>query len=269
MNTIRVLTFNLRTAAAEDGANNWALRRELALERIHALTPDMVGLQEVHALLQAPDLRSALPDYSFLGIERGGAGQAGHEICAILVRNAAFEILSERTFWLSRTPQVPASRSWGSAYVRTAIFARLRRRSSGSELLFANTHLDYLPCACREGARLVRHELDDLPPDLAVIVCGDFNAGKGRSAAYRDLLGASSPRPLIDALRARPGGLPAGGEGTFHAFGKLHGPQPIDWILTSPQLPVLDAGIDRTAHPPLYPSDHYPLWVILSEEKSV
>jgi len=26
------------------------------------------------------------------------------------------------------------------------------------------------------------------------------------------------------------------------------------------------AGIDRAARPPLYPSDHYPLWVILDED---
>jgi endonuclease/exonuclease/phosphatase family metal-dependent hydrolase len=260
------MTFNLRTAGADDGINRWEQRREFAVERIRAFLPDLVGLQEVHGAKQAPDLRAALPEYQFLGIERGGPGDAGHEIAAVLVRSDAFELLSERHFWLSKTPQVPASRSWGSAYVRTAAFIHLRRRTSRFELLLANTHLDYIPCACREGARCLRRELDALPPDLPIIVTGDFNAAKNRSAAYRNLLGAASARPLVDALRALPGGPPPGGEGTFHAFGMLPAPQPIDWVLVSPQFSVATAGIDRTARPPLYPSDHYPLWVILKEK---
>jgi endonuclease/exonuclease/phosphatase family metal-dependent hydrolase len=262
---IRVMTFNLRTAGADDGLNRWDQRRELAIARIRAFSPDLVGLQEIHGAKQAPDLRAALPDYQFLGIERGGPGDAGHEIAAVLVRSGAFEVLSERHFWVSRTPDVPASRSWGSAYVRTAAFVHLRRRAGGFELLLANTHLDYTPCACREGARCLRRELDALPPDLPIIVTGDFNAAKSRLTAYHDLLGSASARPLVDVLRARPGGLPPGGEGTFHAFGKLNAGQAIDWVLASPQLAVVDAGIDRSAQPPLYPSDHYPLWVILEE----
>jgi len=230
--------------------------------------PDLVGLQEVHAGKQAPDVRASLLEYRFLGVERGGPGDAAREISAVLVRSEAFEVLSERTFWLSSTPDVPGSRSWGSAYVRTATFVRLRKRSNGLELLFANTHLDYIPWACREGARCLRRELSALPPDLPRIVCGDFNAGR-RTAAYRDLLGADSDSPLVDTLRARPDGRLPGGEGTFHDFGKLPSAQAIDWILASPRLRVSDAGIDRSARPPLYPSDHSPLWVILDEERSV
>mgnify|MGYP001336706344 CR=1 FL=1 len=169
---LRVMSFNLRTAGANDGLNNWEQRRELAFERIRAFTPDLVGLQEVHGEKQAPDLRAALPEYHFLGIERGGPGDAGHEIAAVLVRADAFDILAERHFWLSQTPEVPGSRSWGSAYVRTAAFIHLRRRESGQELLFANTHLDYTPWACREGARCLRRQLEALPSGLPVVVSG-------------------------------------------------------------------------------------------------
>ena len=262
---IRVMSFNLRTASADDGANNWVHRRELAIERIRAFDPDLAGVQELHASRQAPDLRAALPDYHLLGVARGGPGDAAGEMAGVLVRSAVFEVLSERHFWLSETPEVPASRSWGSAYVRTAAFIHLRRRSDGFELLFANTHLDYTPRACREGARCLRRQLDGLPAGLPVVLSGDFNASR-RSGAYRDLLAPASPRPLVDALRARPGGRPRGGEGTFHAFGKLPLPQAIDWVLASPRFAVRDAGIDRAARPPLYPSDHYPLWVILDED---
>jgi endonuclease/exonuclease/phosphatase family metal-dependent hydrolase len=262
---IRVMSFNLRTAAADDGANNWQYRRGLAVERIRAFSPDLLGVQEMHGLKQAPDLQAALPDYRLLGVERGGPGDAAHEISGLFVRADAVDILSERHFWLSETPDAPASSSWGSAYVRTAVFAHLRLRASGFELVCANTHLDYLPRPCRQQAHMLRGELDRLPGDLALILSGDFNAGR-RSEAYRDLLGPGSPHPLVDALRARPGGRPRGGKGTFHAFGKLPVTQAIDWVLVSPSLRVVDSGIDRFARPPLYPSDHYPLWVILEEK---
>jgi endonuclease/exonuclease/phosphatase family metal-dependent hydrolase len=255
---IRVLSFNLRTAAADDGENRWEARRELAIERIRAARPDLAGLQEVHAELQLPDLAAGLPEFSLLGTERGGPGAAGREISAVLVCSAVFEVLSLRHFWLSKTPDEPGSRSWSSAYVRTAEFVHLRRRSDGQELIFANTHLDYIPWACREGARLLRRELEKLPESLPVILTGDFNAGK-RSAAYRGLRGENGPRPLQDALRSLPH------EGTFHAFGGLPLPQSIDWILASPDLEVREAGVDRTSRPPLYPSDHYPLWAVFEK----
>ena len=59
--------------------------------------------------------------------------------------------------------------------------------------------------------------------------------------------------------------MPAGpkGEGSFHAFGKLPLPQAIDWILISAHWTVKAAGLDRSSRPPLYPSDHMPIWAIL------
>jgi endonuclease/exonuclease/phosphatase family metal-dependent hydrolase len=255
-----MMSFNLRTAEAGDGENAWALRRRLAFERIRAFDPDLLGLQECHDAGQAADIRAELADYELIGVRRGGSGMAPLEMTAAMVRRASFEVLERRIFWLSRTPEVPGSSSWGSAYVRTAVLLRLRERNGGRELAWINTHFDYIPFAVIESARLVRREIEALPAGLPVVLNGDFNAGK-RTLAYRTLLGKRTSRPLADAYRlARPDGR---SEGTFHAFGKLPFPQAIDWILVSGEWRVLEAGIDRTGGPGNWPSDHHPLWAVL------
>ncbi len=254
------MSFNLRTAEANDGANAWEQRREMAFGRVRAFDPDLLGLQEVHDVQQSLDVRTGLSDYAFIGVRRGGSGRAPLEMTPALVRESGFDLLEQRVFWLSRTPEAPSSSSWGSAYVRSAVLLRLLERGSRRELAWLHTHFDYTPLAVLESARLLRRELEALPQGLPLVVTGDFNAGK-RSAAYRTLLGAGGPRPLRDAYRlAHPDGR---GDGSFHAFGKLPRPQAIDWILVSQEFHVRDAGIDRSQVDGRYPSDHYPIWALL------
>lgn len=253
-----LMTFNLRTAEAQDGEYSWCRRRNVVVDCLRALDADLIGLQEVHDDVQARDVREAFPDYEWIGVRRGGNGAAPLEMNVALVRRGAFEVLDRQFFWLSRTPEIPGSRSWGSAYVRTAIFLHLRSCLSGAEVAWFNTHLDYLPQARLEGAKLVRRRIDALPPALRVLVTGDFNAGK-RSCVYRTLLGeGASVHRLQDAYRA----IHADGrnEGTFHAFGTLPRLQAIDWVLVSREMPVEDAGVACCNREGVYPSDHYPVW---------
>ena len=262
MSELRVMSFNVRYANPDDGLNSWELRRELAVERIRAFTPDLLGLQECQADVHKPYLSAALPDYTFLGVPRLGPGTAGTEISAILFRSAAFDLLSERHTWISRTPDVPGSLDWGAALPRTLELAHLHHRASDLDLAFLNTHLDYVPAAALGSVGALRAEIERLPKNLRLILTGDFNAGKN-SRAYHNLLARVSRRPLIDALRAA--GIKPGfkTEGTFHGFGSEPQPKDIDWIIVSPNVQVSAAGVDRTAQAPRYPSDHYPIWADL------
>lgn len=253
-----LVTFNLRTAEAQDGEFSWQHRRALVIDCLQGLNADLLGLQEVHDDTQSQDVRQAFPEYEWIGVRRGGKGAAPLEMNVALVRRGAFEVLDRQFFWLSRTPDVPGSISWGSAYVRTAIFLRLRSCRTGAEIAWFNTHLDYLPMARLEGAKLLRRRIEALPPTCKVLVTGDFNAGK-RSCVYRTLLGdGASCHRLQDAFRAVH--TDGSGEGTFHAFGTLFRPQAIDWVLVSHDLPVEDAGIACYSAGGVYPSDHYPVW---------
>ena len=44
---IKVMSFNIRYGLADDGANHWHNRKSLALARIRAFEPDLLGLQDV------------------------------------------------------------------------------------------------------------------------------------------------------------------------------------------------------------------------------
>jgi endonuclease/exonuclease/phosphatase family metal-dependent hydrolase len=260
---IRVMSFNIRYGLAADGDNHWHNRKRLALERIQAFAPDLLGLQECRDDEQADFVRSHLPDYHFFGVHRQGPGDTALEMAPLLFRRSAFALLDSGCFWLSETPAIPGSMSWGSAYPRTVSWARLACRSTGAPLIYVNTHFDYEPSAIDGDGRCLRHWLDQVGLHTPFIVTGDFNADKA-SAAYRLL--TTGDNPLRDAFRqAHPQGTD---ETTFHAFGRPEEPSAIDWILVSDHFRVLAAQIDRTHEGHLFPSDHYPLTVVLDWEPS-
>jgi len=257
---IKIMSFNIRYGLANDGENHWNNRKRLALARIQAFGPDLLGLQECRDDSQADFVRLNLPDYHFLGIHRGGPGDTALEMAPLLFRQSAFRILDTGCFWLSETPEVPGSMSWGSAYPRTVTWARLACQPTGAVLTYVNTHFDFEPPAAIDGnAKVLRHWLNQIRPQTPLIVTGDFNADK-ESNAYRLL---TDDGGLIDTFRQiHPHGED---EATFHAFGR---PEPdemtaIDWILVSNHFRVLDAQIDHTRIGSLFPSDHYPVTAVL------
>jgi endonuclease/exonuclease/phosphatase family metal-dependent hydrolase len=254
------MSFNIRYGLADDGDNHWNNRKSLAMARVQAFEPDLLGLQECRDDAQADYVRSDLPDYHFLGIPRGGPGDTALEMAPLLFRRSAFELLDTGCFWLSETPEVPGSRSWGSAYPRTVTWARLACRATGAGLTYVNTHFDYEPPAAIDGnAKVLRHWLDQVSPETPLIVTGDFNTDR-ESDAYRLLTGEGT---LVDTFRqVHP---PGEDDATFHAFGR---PGPgemtaIDWILVSSHFRVLEARIDLSRQGNLFPSDHYPITAVL------
>lgn len=257
---IKVMSFNIRYGLADDGENHWNHRKGLALARIQAFAPDLLGLQECRDDAQADFVRLGLPDYHFFGVHRGGPGDTALEMAPLLFRRAAFTLLDCGCFWLSETPEIPGSISWDSDYPRTVSWARLGCRQTGAELTYVNTHFDYQPAAVDGDARCLRQWLDQLGKATPVIVTADFNAGK-QSNAYRLLTGDGA---LIDAFRqVHPHDAD---ESTFHGFGRPEEPTDIDWILVSNHFRVLDALIDRFRQGNIFPSDHYPITAVLDWE---
>jgi endonuclease/exonuclease/phosphatase family metal-dependent hydrolase len=254
---IKVMSFNIRYGRANDVENHWNNRKSLALARVHAFGPDLLGLQECRDDAQADFVRSNLPGYNFLGIHRQGHGDTALEMAPLLFRQSAFRLLETGYFWLSETPEVPGSKSWGSDYPRTVSWTRLACQPTGAVLTYVNTHFDYQPTAIDGDARCLRQWLDQIRQETPLIVTGDFNANKD-SDSYRLLTGDGR---LIDAFRqVHPN---ADDEATFHAFGRQEEMSSIDWILVSDHFRVVDAQIDRSREGNLFPSDHYPVTAVL------
>lgn len=254
---IKVMSFNIRYGLANDGENHWKKRKALALARIKAFDPDLLGLQECRDDAQAEFVRASLPDYHFLGIHREGPGDTALEMAPLMFRRSAFRLVGSGHFWLSETPETPGSKSWGTAYPRTVSWAKLACLPGETMLTYVNTHFDYVAAAIDGDARCLRQWLDQVQQETPLIVTGDFNANKD-SAAYALLTGDGTLRDAYRQVHSTPED-----ENTFHAFGRQEEMAPIDWILLSNHFRVVDARIDRFRAGRLFPSDHYPLTALL------
>jgi endonuclease/exonuclease/phosphatase family metal-dependent hydrolase len=230
----------------------------LALERIRLFAPDLLGIQECRNGAQAEFMINNLADYVFIGYERGGKDDTASEMAPILIKRSSFEVLDAGCFWLSETPGVPGSLSWGSYFPRTVTWAKLKGKRDGENILyFFNAHFDYANLIVQvESAKLLQKHIASLDNDPPVILCGDFNIEK-ESAPYQALLSGDSIH-LHDCYRAA-NPAPWDDEGTFHDFGALAKPQVLDWMLASAHFHTGESGIDRYQLGDIYPSDHYPL----------
>jgi len=251
---IKIMSFNIRYGLADDGENHWDKRKSLAISRIQAFQPDLLGMQECRDDSQANFVKASLPDYHFYGIRRAGSGDTALEMAPILFRKTSFQIIEQGCFWLSETPEIPGSKSWDSTFPRTVTWLKLLHHKTGKTLTFVNTHFDYQPSAIDGAAKLLHKWLEQTIKDTPVILTGDFNSDKA-SAAYRLLTGSGV---LLDAYRQ------VIDEVTFHGFGKTEEQTPIDWVLVSRHFDITEAKVDRTREGELYPSDHYPVTVTMN-----
>jgi endonuclease/exonuclease/phosphatase family metal-dependent hydrolase len=255
---IKLMSFNIRYSLANDGKNRWQRRKPLVIDRIKTFDPDLLGLQECRKGAQAAFIRASLQEYEFLGVPRGGNGNTAPEMAPILVKRSAFQVRQWETFWLSETPHIPGSKSWGSFFPRTVTWVDLNHLASGRSLTFVNTHFDYEPSAIQEAARFLRSWIDEAIEQSPLLITGDFNANKS-SSAYRHL--TSGDPPLVDVFSTT--NLEGHNEGTFHGYGTEIHPPPIDWMLVSRHFSIQDAEIDRYQQGNLFPSDHYPVHATL------
>jgi endonuclease/exonuclease/phosphatase family metal-dependent hydrolase len=263
------MSFNIRYGTADDGENSWPDRKDLVWEVVERHAPDVLAVQEA-LRFQLDELHTAVNGYAEVGVGRDDGREAG-EYAAILVRDERLAVLASGTFWLSDTPQVPGSSSWGNRIPRICTWARLQDRASGRVFSVYNVHLDHESQASREeSARLLAARLADRTAGEPVIVLGDFNAGEDNRA--RRLLTADGSAAKADTVHGYPALVdtyrllrtPTGGEGTFNGFvGDTTGER-IDAILVSGDWMVLGAAIDRTQRDGRYPSDHFPVTAVLA-----
>ena len=248
--SVVVMTFNIRYGTANDGENRWERRREQLFDLIKAEQPDVIGLQEaLHA--QIDEILAAVPGYAMAGVGRSDGGQAG-EYAALLYKRARLTVRMTDTFWLSDSPRLVASKTWGNTIERICTWARFDDKAGPSFYVY-NLHLDHQSQPSRErSVELVLKTIAAREPAAPVIVTGDFNAGEANPATK-----AMATR-FADSFRMlHP---QASDVGTFTGFelGKTQG-EKIDYIFVEPGTPVTRAEILRTARDGRYPSDHFPV----------
>ena len=263
---LRITTSNIRYGTADDGINAWPLRKALLFQVLKDQAFDSAGLQEALSA-QLTDIDTALPAYGRVGVGRNDGKTAG-EYSAILYLKARYQVAESGTFWLSDTPEVPGSMTWGNTLPRICTWARLKNLASGRYYYHYNLHLDNVSQPSRDkSAQLVaariaaRSVLTD-----PVILTGDFNAvPTDLSVTY--LLGAQaidnvkSPVTLLDAWLSLHGGDAA--SGTFHSFAGGTSGAHIDYVMFGAGVTAKSAEIIHTHAEAVYPSDHYPVSAVL------
>lgn len=248
--TLRVMSFNVRLPIDSDGPNRWGQRRELMVRTIREQQPDVIGTQELFAL-QGDYLVAKLPEYAWFG--RGRSGKPGDdERMGVFYRRDRLRVVESGDFWLSDTPDVPGSITWGHLFPRMVTWALFERIEDRRRFYLFNTHLPYRAEdeeARLRGALAILQRLRALPGDVPVVLTGDFNTAPD-SCTHKQLTAF-----LQDAWTSAP--RHEGPEGSFHAF--TGQPQKrIDWILFR----GLRAEAARTITEQAggrYPSDHFPV----------
>ncbi|WP_281872346.1 endonuclease/exonuclease/phosphatase family protein [Brachybacterium paraconglomeratum] len=263
---LHVMSFNIRYDRSSGGGtvegdpDHWPTRRPLLIELLEREKPTLLGIQEaLYGQLTA--IESALPRHRSIGYGREG-GSAG-EYSAIFYDSTRLEVLQWDQFWLSDTPDVIGSATWGNTVTRIVVWARLRDLASGAEFAMINTHFDHQsePARIRSADAMIDlfqgGELDELP----TIVTGDFNSHAHDSGAYTTLV---TDGPTVDtwdsaAERVTPAW------GTFPGYDDpVEDGDRIDWVLTTDDLVTSRAAINvwRDASG-AYPSDHAPVQALI------
>lgn len=246
-----VATYNLRFASPS-GPNSWPERRALVSETVRLMSPDLMGTQE-GLQSQLNDMATDLPEYHWIGLGRDGENRG--EFMAVFYRTNRFQPLSTNHFWLSDTPEIPGSASWGNRARRMVTSVRFQDASSGHTVDFYNTHLDHEVAVARSNsASLIRQRLETNDAQFLILV-GDFNCPPITNGVYDVLTGDKflSDTWVIADRRA------GEGMGTFNGFRSMptNGAR-IDWILTR-GFTAASTAIVTNNPDGRWPSDHFPV----------
>jgi endonuclease/exonuclease/phosphatase family metal-dependent hydrolase len=218
---LKVMSFNIRYANENDGANAWSKRREVTAAMLEKAAPDLFGTQEL-LKAQGDFLVERLKGYAWFGNDRRGGHDDEH--MGIFYRTDRLKLVESGQFWLSDTPEVVGSITWGHPLPRMVTWGLFETMKSGRRFYAFNTHLPYRDedeGARTKGAELILKRIEAMAGDLPVVLTGDFNTTPG-SDAHKLLA-----RRLIDARDAAPQKL--GPEMTFHNFTGTPDKR-IDWI---------------------------------------
>lgn len=262
---LKVMSFNIRYENDNDiGIRAWAERVIGVVGAVRGEKVDLLGIQEgLHG--QVADLRASLMEYHFVGLGRDDGKRSG-EYAGLFFRRDRFEKDEENSgmMWLSATPEVAGSMTWGNEFPRIANWVRLVDRVSGQALWVVNVHLDHRSQVSKEkGVRLMAEKLVEMNVDAEPVVwMGDFNAREDNNV-IRFLSGKGSEILKVDGFA----GLTETYE-SLHPGVEIRGSVnfwrndptlqwKLDHIFVSKDAEILEARVMRSGEP--YLSDHFPV----------
>lgn len=240
-----MMTFNLRMDTVDDGENAWPHRKEKVLQTIYFQNPDILSIQE--GLYHMVDyLSNQLPAYTVIGTGRDG-GTAG-EYNAIFYKKEKLFLKQQGQFWLSETPNVSGSKSWGCGCSRICTWGEFMYVNCSSDTFHIfNTHLDNASQLARlKGSEVIMSQIKPLlQKDASVLLTGDLNCGNNNEVIKCIEEGGMKNQYVKG--------------NTFHDFLGGETGEQIDYIFLSCKCELKKITVDRRSFNGRYPSDHYPV----------
>jgi endonuclease/exonuclease/phosphatase family metal-dependent hydrolase len=199
-----------------------------------------------------------LPEYDFYGIGRDDGKDAG-EHSEIFYKNDKFKMLAHGDFWLSETPDKPGLGWDATCCNRICSWVLLQDKKSKKKFYVFNTHYDYQKDLARnESSKLMLRKIQQIAGSNPVIFMGDLNGGND-SEWYKTITNSGFLKDTYVQVKN-----PYANNGSFNAFGKaVNSNEIIDHIFISNQFSVEKWGILTDTYHGKYPSDHFPVLVVL------
>lgn len=248
---LTLVTCNIRFDNPADGDNDWSHRRNFLRDTLLSHSPDIIATQEGR-FHQLQDLNTLLPDYDIIDQHRAWIGERMYP--TFFVKKNRFELMKSEDIWLSETPDIAGSKSFGSAFPRLMTWMKIQPVGSENDLWFVNTHLDHIMEETRLGQiQVLANQVKKFwNQSDSLFIMGDFNtspSGKVREALLKEFR-------LQDAWKK----FHTHEETSHHGFS---GEQPngnrIDWIMVDDRVKVNSAELDKSSRAGKFPTDHFPV----------
>jgi endonuclease/exonuclease/phosphatase family metal-dependent hydrolase len=256
---LHVMSFNIRRRMSHlipGSPDRWERRRPLLQRLLESEQPALLGVQEALPD-QAGFVRHALGvRYRSVGFGRNANGRG--EGCPLFYDTERLHLIEWSQTALSDTPRVPGSTSWGNWVPRVIVVAILLDMSTGHEFRAMNTHFDHRSRRSRvHSAEVVRQRV--AASSMPALVMGDFNTDSG-TLPFDVITGR---RTLVDTWDSAAERV----SDSWGTFPDYHAPRRdrkrIDWILASPTITVLKAGVNVARFDGGWPSDHAPVQAVV------
>lgn len=265
---LNVMSYNIRYANASDkGDAAWDARKEASVAMIRDVKPDVIGMQEP-CFSQAQYLIGELTEYEHYYLAPDDKDSQHRN--AVWWRKDRFEMLAQGYFFLNEKDITQPIKGWGHNQFRTALWVKLRERSTGKEFFFFNTHLahraspveggDIDQVARTESVKLIVEQMKQIAGRYApIFVTGDMNASYAAGDGRRTCLDG-----FFEFMWSARETAPDGEADDVYSYNNFGEGTPrftwnIDHIFYRKVTPVRFRTINNDGYGVPYISDHFPI----------
>lgn len=247
-----LISCNIRFDNPADGVNAWPHRRDILALSLLKHRPDIIATQEGR-YTQLKDFESLLSDFHIVDPHRSWIKERMYP--TFFVRKDQFEVLRSEDLWLSETPEIAGSLSFGSTFPRLMTWVKLQPKNSKTNFFLVNTHLDHVKTETRiNQIKVLAREIKRLWNENSLLfITGDFNdspQSEVRKILIQEFSGLQDAWAIFNNIE----------ETSHHAFnGECQNGSRIDWVMVDKRARVENCLMDKGQVNGRYPTDHFPI----------